>query len=151
MKRPVERIGGWVAGFALLAGIVVVGQSDFMDTDKTPERVENGVGELRLSVTGRPTPGSLAAAEQVLAKISAGDADGLVDLAEGDPGEAEEAVARAWVKDWRDATTGPMTAEFSEPEKGVSVDVAFEGRGVFSFGLTPAEDEDRYEVFLTED
>lgn len=134
--------------------MLLLGGCDATSTDKTPERTKNGVNELELTVTGRPTPGSLATAEHVLARLKARDADGLVDLAkeEGVP----ENDAKRWVADWGDAAQRPATAEFSLGEKDASVDVRFAGESsTLSLLLMPKDEskpyDDSYVVVLRED
>ncbi|WP_139216323.1 MULTISPECIES: hypothetical protein [unclassified Streptomyces] len=123
------------------AAVLLVGGCDFFSTDKTPERQKNGTDPLELTVSGRPTPGSLAVTEHVLARLRARDAEGLADFAaeEGDP----RADARRLVEQWGAAAQRPATAEFHPGEKyDPSVTVKFAGAGPELSLLLVPEDED---------
>ncbi len=140
----------WLAG----ALVLLLGGCDAFSTDKTPERTKNGINELELTVTGRPTPGSLATAEHVLARLKARDADGLVEFAR-EEGETKN-DAKRWVARWGDAAQRPATADFTLGEKDASVDVRFAGeRSTLSLLLMPEDEskpyDDRYVVVLRED
>ncbi|MEO3974811.1 hypothetical protein [Streptomyces sp. CAU 1734] len=135
-----------------LAAVLFLGACDALDTDKTPQRARDGISSLQLSVTGSPTPGSLSAAEHVLARLQAKDAKGLAKLSLDDGGA--EKAARAWVKEWGDLAQQPMTADFSEPVKSVWVEVTFKGeRRKLSFTLEGKSDsyDDRFGVLLKKD
>ncbi|MFT9787015.1 hypothetical protein ACMZ5E_12390 [Streptomyces rhizosphaericola] len=140
---------------AALAAVLALGGCGVFDTDKTPQRAKDGITGLQLSVTGMPTPGSLSAVEHVLARIQSRDADGLAELAEGGDrnGGTVKETARSWVKTWGDAAQKPMTADFSEPDRSVSVEVTFEGGpGTLSMTLRGKGDdnEDAFGVVLDE-
>ncbi|MEU7283457.1 hypothetical protein AB0A69_32470 [Streptomyces sp. NPDC045431] len=123
--------------------VLVLGGCDAVSTDKTPERVRNGISELDLTVTGRPTPGSLALTEHVLARLMARDADGLAGLALED-GDAQDDAER-WVARWGDAAQRPATADFSVGEKDATVDIHFTGEAsALSLLLIPNDEDDAY-------
>ncbi|MEV3990854.1 hypothetical protein AB0J57_18280 [Streptomyces sp. NPDC049837] len=134
--------------------VLLLGGCDAFSTDKTPERTKDGTAELELTVKGRPTPGSLATTEHVLARLKARDADGLSELAQEDSGTKDE--ARRWVARWGDAAQRPATADFHLGEKEASVDVRFAGeRSTLSLPLMPKDEEtpydDRFVVVLHRD
>jgi hypothetical protein len=139
-----------------LVGVVLVllGGCDVLSTDKTPQRIKDGTSELDLSVTGRPTPGSLATTEHVLARLKARDVEGLAELAAENGGAKND--AKRWVARWGDAAQRPVTAEFLPGEKDASVDVRFPGeRSTLSLLLMPEDEkapyDDRFVVVLHED
>ncbi|MFC7968036.1 hypothetical protein [Streptomyces cinereoruber] len=122
-------------------------------TDETPDRVRTGVDELDLTVTGRPTPGSLTTTERVLARLRAHDAAGLAGLA-GKTGGPKTAAER-WVARWSAAARHPATADFAQGEKEATVDIHFPGEPAPLSLLLLPEDEndpyaDRYVVVLEE-
>ncbi|MDN3297336.1 hypothetical protein QWM81_25490 [Streptomyces ficellus] len=134
--------------------VLLLGGCDALSTDKTPDRVKDGTAELDLTVTGRPTPGSLATAEHVLARLKARDANGLAEVAGEDSGTEEE--AKRWVARWGDAAQRPATADFALGEQEASVDVRFAGeRSTLSLLLLPKDEEtpydDRFVVVLRKD
>ncbi|MFI5772735.1 hypothetical protein ACIA74_30325 [Streptomyces sp. NPDC051658] len=132
------------------AAVLLVGGCDVLNTDKTPERVKDGTAELDLTVTGRPTPGTLATAEHVLARLKARDAEGLAGLAAKDGGSDED--ARRWVTRWGGAAQHPVTADFLPGEKEASVDVRFTGeRTTLTLRLKDNGYDDRFRVLLRED
>ncbi|MER7517134.1 hypothetical protein [Streptomyces sp. NPDC126499] len=148
MRRATGSV--WLAG----ALVLLLGGCDALSTDKTPERTKNGVNELELTVTGRPTPGSLSTTEHVLARLKARDAEGLAGFARED-GETKN-DAKRWVARWGDAAQRPATAAFSLGEKDASVDVRFAGeRATLSLLLMPRDESDAYAdeyvVVLAED
>ncbi|MFF8612189.1 hypothetical protein [Streptomyces sp. NPDC015350] len=132
------------------AAVLVLGGCDALNTDKTPDRVRSGVSELDLEVTGRPTPGSLSVTERVLARLGAGDVDGLADLAA--EGEGARDDAERWVTRWGEAARRPATAGFFLGEKESTVDIRFTGeRGTLSLLLKDDGYDDEYGVVLGED
>lgn len=129
--------------------MLVLGGCDALNTDKTPDRVRNGTSELDLTVTGRPTPGSLSTAEQVLARLKARDVDGLADLAADDGGSKGD--AKRWVTRWSKPAQRPVTAHFLLGEKESTVDVHFTGeRATLSLLLEDNGYDDKYGVVLSE-
>ncbi|MFB6816439.1 hypothetical protein ACFCV8_18055 [Streptomyces sp. NPDC056347] len=129
--------------------VLALGGCDALNTDKTPERVRNGTNELDLRVTGRPTPGSLSVAEQVLARLKARDAAGLAELAasDGDP----EADAKRWVTRWGGPAQHPATADFFQGERESTADIRFTGeRATLTLLLKDHDYDDAYEVVLTD-
>ncbi|MEU9982876.1 hypothetical protein [Streptomyces sp. NPDC050856] len=117
---------------------------DALSTDKTPHRWRDGTAHLELSVTGHPTPGSLATTEHVLARLKAQDADGLAELAGEDGGTRKD--AERWVARWGDAARRPVTADFASPEKGTSVDLRFRGeRSALTLLLVPRNEDTPYD------
>ncbi|MFJ3162593.1 hypothetical protein [Streptomyces kanasensis] len=148
MKRASRSV--CVAG----ALVLLLGGCDALSTDKTPERIRNGTSQLDLTVTGRPTPGSLSVTEHVLARLRARDAEGLAELAgEGDRADED---AKRWLARWGDAARRPATADFGLGEKDASVEVRFAGdRSTLTLLLTPKDQDDpyadRYVVALHED
>ncbi|WP_228973178.1 hypothetical protein [Streptomyces sp. DH12] len=138
----------WLCGTLVLA----LGGCGVFVTDKTPERVRNGVNELDLTVTGRPSPGTLSVTERMLARLKARDADGLVGLAEEG---ATKDDAKRWVSRWGDAAQRPAEADFGMGEKDASVDIRFTGEPSALAVLLVPEDgkdpyDDRYVVVLRE-
>ncbi|MES9590308.1 hypothetical protein ABWK57_15840 [Streptomyces sp. NPDC094045] len=145
--RPIRAYGA--AGLAG-AAVLLLGGCDAVNTDKTPERVRNGTSELDLTVTGRPTPGTLATAEHVLARLRARDAEGLAELAVKDGGTKED--ARRWVTRWGGAAQRPVTADFLLGEREASVDLRFTGeRTPLTLRLKDNYYDDEFRVFLQED
>lgn len=147
-----RRVGKSVCTAAAL--VLLLGGCDSFSTDETPERIKNGTSQLDLTVTGRPTPGSLSLTEHVLARLRARDAAGLAEFARKD-GETEN-DAKRWVARWGDAAQRPATADFSLGEKDASVDVRFTGEpSTLSLLLMPEDEgnayDDRYVVVLRED
>ncbi|MFE4330086.1 hypothetical protein ACFRQM_11645 [Streptomyces sp. NPDC056831] len=131
------------------AAVLVLGGCDALNTDKTPDRVRNGTSELDLTVTGRPTPGSLSVTEQVLVRLKARDAGGLADLAAEDKGSKGD--AKRWVTRWGKAAQHPVTAHFLLGEKESTVDVRFTGeRAALSLLLRDNGYDDEYGVVLSE-
>ncbi|MEV5445432.1 hypothetical protein AB0N23_23265 [Streptomyces sp. NPDC052644] len=135
------------AGRAVCAAgalVLLLGGCDVFVTDHTPERVRNGTNELDLTVTGRPTPGSLAVTEHVLARLKARDAAGLAGFAKD--GADREDDARRWVARWGDAAQRPATAHLATGEKGDAfAEVRFTGaRGTLSLMLLPEDEDDPY-------
>ncbi|MFD3973043.1 hypothetical protein [Streptomyces cyaneofuscatus] len=127
--------------------MLTLGGCDALDTDKTPERVANGTSELELTVTGRPSPGSLSAAEKVIARLKAEDVDGLADLAAKDEGSEDD--ARRWVTRWGKAAQHPATAHFLLGEQESTVDIRFTGeRATLSLLLEDDGYDDAYRVVL---
>ncbi|MFF8828669.1 hypothetical protein [Streptomyces sp. NPDC015131] len=117
---------------------------DALSTDKTPDRIEDGTAELDLTVMGRPTPGSLATIEHVLARLKDRDANGLAEVADEDSGTKEQ--AKRWVARWSDAAQRPALASFTLGEHEATVDVRFNGeRSPMSLLLTPADAETPYD------
>ncbi|MFJ2740066.1 hypothetical protein ACIO3O_10375 [Streptomyces sp. NPDC087440] len=115
--RLARRGGGWLVGGGTVAALLVAwvlafSVFDVFDTDRTPSRFTDGTGDLDLSVTGRPSPGTLSTAEHVIARLKARDADGLAALAL--PGDGTKADAERWVKKWGKAAQQPVTLEFLE-------------------------------------
>ncbi|MFB8021946.1 hypothetical protein ACFC36_25620 [Streptomyces rubiginosohelvolus] len=144
MRRAYKAVG--LVG----AAVLVLGGCDALDTDKTPDRVRNGTSELELTVTGRPSPGSLSTTEQVLARLKARDAEGLADLAT--EGGGSEGDARAWVTRWGKAAQYPATAHFLLGEKESTVDIRFTGeRATLSLLLEDDGYDDEYGVVLSAD
>ncbi|OKK08245.1 hypothetical protein AMK26_04310 [Streptomyces sp. CB03234] len=140
----------WLVG----ALVLLLGGCDALSTDRTPERVKDGTAGLELTVEGRPTPGSLATTEHVLARLKARDAEGLSELAREDSGTGSE--AERWVTRWGDAAQRPATADFSAGEKEAFVEVRFAGeRSTLSLLLMPEDEkspyDDRFVVVLQED
>jgi hypothetical protein len=138
----------WLCGTLVLA----LGGCGVFLPDKTPERVKSGVNELDLTVTGRPSPGTLSITERMLARLKARDAHGLAELAEEG---ATTDDAKRWVSRWGDAAQRPATADFGEGEKDASVDIRFTGEPSALAVLLVPEDEknpydDRYVVVLRE-
>ncbi|MDN3293397.1 hypothetical protein QWM81_04950 [Streptomyces ficellus] len=88
---------------------------DALSTDKAERRWKDGTANIELSVTGRPTPGSLSITEHVLARLKARDVDGLAEFAAKD-GDTRGAAKR-WVARWGDAAQRPVTADFAQPER----------------------------------
>ncbi|MGR8007492.1 hypothetical protein [Streptomyces hypolithicus] len=124
--------------------MLLLGGCDALSTDKTPERIKVGTAELDLTVTGRPTPGSLATTEHVLARLKARDADGLAGLTVKDGGTKND--AKRWVARWGDAAQRPATANFRLGEKEASVDVRFTGEGsTLSLLLMPKNEDTPYD------
>ncbi|MFF8288558.1 hypothetical protein ACF068_04890 [Streptomyces sp. NPDC016309] len=146
------RAGGtWAAALGLVLLVPLLGGCDALVTDKTPGRVKDGTAALDLTVTGRPTPGSLATTEHVLARLKDGDAAGLAELA-GDGGGTEDDAER-WVARWHDAARRPGTAAFSPGGKEAYVEVRFPGeRAPLELRLLPEDEgapyDDRYVVVL---
>ncbi|GGP99516.1 hypothetical protein GCM10010249_17120 [Streptomyces roseolilacinus] len=139
---------------AVGALVLLLGGCDALSTDRTPERVRNGTSALDLTVTGRPTPGSLALTEHVLARLRARDAEGLAELAEEGGGTAQD--AKRWVARWGGPAQHPATADFGRGEKDASVEIRFAGeRAALSFLLVPEDEgapyDDRYVAVLRED
>lgn len=134
---------GRAAG-AAVALVVLLGGCDAFVTDHTPERVRNGTNELELTVTGRPTPGSLAVTEHVLARLKARDAAGLAGFAR--ESDSREDDARRWVDRWGAAAQRPATARLGTGEKGdVFAEIRFAGaRGTLSLLLVPEDEDDPY-------
>ncbi|MEU2182948.1 hypothetical protein [Streptomyces thermolilacinus] len=123
--------------------VVLLGGCDFAD-DKTPERVTHGTNELDLTVTGRPTPGSLALTEHVLARLKARDAEGLAGYADADDTARDD--AGRWVARWGDAARRPAQAHFGLGEKDASVEIRFTGeRAVMSLLLVPEHEDAPYD------
>jgi hypothetical protein len=140
----------WLAG----ALVLLLGGCDALSTDKTPDRIKDGTAELELTVTGRPSPGTLTTTEHVLARLKAYDADGLAELA-AEGGEREK-DAKRWVARWGDAAQRPATVDFRLGEKEASADVRFTGeRSTLSLLLMPKDEskpyDDRFVVVLRED
>ncbi|WP_336323752.1 hypothetical protein [Streptomyces lavendofoliae] len=130
---------------ASLAGalVLLLGGCDALATDKTPERVRDGTAGLDLTVTGRPTPGTLAVTEHVLARLKARDADGLADRAGRDGGTRSD--AERWVARWGAAAQRPAVADFGQGEKTASVEVRFAGEpSALILLLTPGDRSDPY-------
>ncbi|MEJ8655030.1 hypothetical protein [Streptomyces sp. MS1.AVA.4] len=142
MRRA--RTSVWLAG----ALVLLLGGCDVTATDKTPGRIKDGTAELELTVTGRPTPGSLATAEHVLARLKARDADGLAELAGDDGGTKDD--AERWIARWGDAAQRPAAADFHLGEHEASVDVRFTGeRTMLSLQLTPKHEDTPYDDTFT--
>ncbi|MFZ4296887.1 hypothetical protein ACOZE3_03040 [Streptomyces cinereoruber] len=143
MRRA--RTSVWLVG----ALVLLLGGCDALSTgDKTPDRVEDGTAELDLTVTGRPTPGSLATTEHVLARLKARDADGLAALAGKGDGTRED--AKRWVDRWGDAAQNPVRATSRPPEKGTSVDLRFTGeRSALTVLLGPENEDAPYDDTFT--
>ncbi|MCX5340780.1 hypothetical protein [Streptomyces atratus] len=130
------------------AAVLLLGGCDVLNTDKTPDRVRNGTSELDLTVTGRPTPGSLSITEHVLARLKARDVDGLADLAAKDGGSKDD--AKHWVTRWGKAAQRPVTAHFLLGEHESTVDVRFTGeRATLSLLLKDNSYDDKYGVVLS--
>ncbi|MDK0517717.1 hypothetical protein [Streptomyces sp. ML-6] len=145
MRRAAYRALGLMGAAALL-----LGGCNALNTDKTPARVKSGVSELDLEVTGRPTPGSLSVTERVLARLGAGDVDGLAGLAVEGEGSGDD--AKRWVARWGEAARRPATARFFPGEKESTVDIRFAGeRGTLSLRLKDKGYDDEYGVVLGED
>ncbi|OEJ93954.1 hypothetical protein J116_005160 [Streptomyces thermolilacinus SPC6] len=123
--------------------VVLLGGCDLAD-DKTPERVSNGTNALDVTVPGRPTPGSLALTEHVIARLKARDAEGLARYADADD-TARDNAAR-WMARWGDAARRPATAHFGLGEKDASVDIRFTGeRSPMSLLLVPEHEDAPYD------
>ncbi|MFE0172694.1 hypothetical protein ACFWZ2_10285 [Streptomyces sp. NPDC059002] len=98
----------------------------FDDQDKTPQRIKDGTADLELTVTGRPTPETLAVIEKALVRLKDRDADGLADLAEDDEGAAK--TAGGWVEKWGDAAQKPVVVDFDDDSIGTWItELKFEG------------------------
>ncbi|MDG4863522.1 hypothetical protein P8605_35815 [Streptomyces sp. T-3] len=111
---------------AVTVAVLLLGGCGALDTDKTPDRIKNGTADLDLSVTGRPTPGTLSTVEQVLARLQARDADGLADLVIRD-GDGTKEDAQRLITTWGEAADKPATADFEAPMKTAGVEVRFKG------------------------
>ncbi|WP_055473442.1 hypothetical protein [Streptomyces pathocidini] len=125
---------------------------DALNTDKTPARVKDGTADLDLTVTGRPTPGTLTTTERVLARLKARDTDDLAELATTDGGTEDE--AKRWVARWGKAAQHPATADFAPPERSATVDVRFSGEHTtltLVLKQKGDENEEKYAVALRED